>query len=184
MRHTMTGERLSGCPTWYPTRLADGSPMREHFSEQEWPLLMSSYKSNLMSSMSIGMSRLRQVHPHNPISLNLDDAKNMGIRNGDRIRVSTPGGAVEGVALVRGGIMRGAIAIEHGFGHTELGARSHQIDGEAMPHLNDLAAGVNLNELGFADPTRGNGQDNVWIDWVSGAAVRQGLPARVEKLSA
>ncbi|MES5323420.1 tetrathionate reductase subunit A [Alcaligenes phenolicus] len=184
MRHTMTGERLSGCPTWYPTRLADGSPMREHFSEQEWPLLMSSYKSNLMSSMSIGMSRLRQVHPHNPISLNLDDAKNMGIRNGDRIRVSTPGGAVEGVALVRGGIMRGAIAIEHGFGHTELGARSHQIDGEAMPHLNDLAAGVNLNELGFADPTRGNGQDNVWIDWVSGAAVRQGLPAKVEKLSA
>ncbi|MCV4640217.1 hypothetical protein OFB62_33460, partial [Escherichia coli] len=61
--------------------------MREHFSEQEWPLLMSSYKSNLMSSMSIGMSRLRQVHPHNPISLNLEDAKNMGIRNGDRIRV-------------------------------------------------------------------------------------------------
>jgi tetrathionate reductase subunit A len=43
---------------------------------------------------------------------------------------------------------------------------------------------VNLNELGFADPTRGDGQDNVWIDWVSGAAVRQGLPVRVEKLSA
>src|SRR5690606_41168601 len=113
---------------------ADGSPMREHFSEQEWPLLMSSYKSNLMSSMSIGMSRLRQVHPHNPISLNLKDAKNMGIRNGDRVRVSTPGGAVEGVALVRGGIMRGAIAIEHGFGHTELGASADQLAGYAMPH--------------------------------------------------
>lgn len=184
MRHSLTGERLSGCPSWYPTRMADGSAMREHYSEQEWPLLMSSYKSNLMSSMSIGMDRLRQVHPHNPISLNLEDAKGMGISNGDHIRVSTPGGSIEGVAMVRGGIMRGAIAIEYGFGHTELGARSHQIDGQAMPHRPDLAAGVNLNDLGFADPTRGEGQDNVWIDWVSGAAVRQGLPARVEKLSA
>lgn len=44
--------------------------MRERFTEQEWPLTMSSYKSNLMSSMSIAASRLRQVHPHNPISLN------------------------------------------------------------------------------------------------------------------
>lgn len=31
MRHSMTGERYSGCPTWYPTRFADGSSMREHF---------------------------------------------------------------------------------------------------------------------------------------------------------
>ncbi|HRL21340.1 MAG TPA: tetrathionate reductase subunit A [Alcaligenes sp.] len=181
MRHSMTGERLSGCPSWYPTRLADGSDMREHFNEQDWPFLMSSYKSNLMSSMSIGMDRLRQVHPHNPISLNQDDAGKLGIRNGDPIRVSTPGGSVDGVALVRGGIMRGAIAIEHGFGHTELGARSHTIDGQPMPHQPAFAAGVNLNELGFADPTRAPGQDNVWIDWVSGAAVRQGLPARIEK---
>ncbi|MGE8548402.1 MAG: molybdopterin dinucleotide binding domain-containing protein [Alcaligenes sp.] len=184
MRHSMTGERLSGCPSWYPTRLADGSAMRDHFTEQDWPFLMSSYKSNLMSSMSIGMDRLRQVHPHNPISLNQEDAGRLGIRNGDRVRVSTPGGSVEGVALVRGGIMRGAIAIEHGFGHTELGARAHAIDGQPMPHQPALAAGVNLNELGFADPTRGKGQDNVWIDWVSGAAVRQGLPAKVEKIMA
>lgn len=30
------------------------------------------------------------------------------------------------------------------------------------------------------DPTR-PGCRNVWVDWVSGATVRQGLPARIEK---
>ena len=35
--------------------------------------------------------------------------------------------------------------------------------------------------LGFADPTR-PAKDNVWIDWVSGAVVRQGLPVKVRKV--
>lgn len=181
MRHSMTGERLIGCPTWHPTRFADGSPMREHFSEKEWPLTMSSYKSNLMSSMSIAASRLRQVHPHNPISLNREDAQALGIANGDRIRVSTPGGSVEGVALVRAGIRKGAIAIEHGYGHKQLGTVPQWVDGQAMAHNPEHGRGVNLNTLGFADPTRPE-QDNIWVDWVSGSAVRQALPAKVEKV--
>lgn len=181
MRHSMTGESFSGCPTWYPTRLADGRAMRERYDKTQWPFLLTSYKSNLMSSMSIGMDRLRQVHPHNPISVNKDDAKRLNIRNGDKVKVTTPGGSVTGVAVVRDGVISGAAAIEHGYGHTELGARTHSIDGELMAHNPALAAGVNLNDLGFADTTRGETARNVWIDWVSGAAVRQGLPAKIEK---
>ncbi|PLC48693.1 tetrathionate reductase subunit TtrA [Pollutimonas subterranea] len=179
MRHSMTGEHYSGCPTYYPTRLGDGTPMREKFNEQEWPMLITSYKSNLMSSMSIGVDRLRQLHPHNPVSINRTDAMRLEISNGDPINIITPGGKITGVALVREGIMPGAIAIEHGYGHTELGAASHTIDGKATPHNQQLSAGVNLNELGFADPSRG-AHSNVWIDWVSGSVVRQGLPARIE----
>lgn len=181
MRHSITGERFSGCPTWYPTRLANGDAMRDHYGQEQWPFLLTSYKSNLMSSISIAASRLRQVHPHNPVSLNREDAHRLGIRNGDAIRIVTPGGNVTGVALVRQGVVSGAIAIEHGYGHTELGARSHTIDGQDMPHDPALSAGVNLNELGFADATRAD-VSNVWIDWVSGGVVRQGYPARVEKV--
>ncbi|MBF5005835.1 tetrathionate reductase subunit A [Diaphorobacter caeni] len=181
MRHSMTGERYSGCPTWYPTRFADGSAMREHFPEKDWPLSMSSYKSNLMSSMSIAASRLRQVHPHNPISLNHDDAKELGIANGDPIEVTSPGGSLRGVALVRGGIMRGAIAIEYGYGHKQLGAAAQQIDGKPMAVNPQHGNGVNLNQLGFGDPTR-PARDNVWIDWVSGAVVRQALPVKVRRV--
>ncbi|KGD92261.1 tetrathionate reductase subunit A [Achromobacter sp. RTa] len=179
-RHSMTGERYSGCPTWYPTRLADGRDMRAEYGKQDWPFLLSSFKSNLMSSMSIGVNRLRQVHPHNPVSINRQDGERLGIRNGDAVRIVTPGGAVTGLALLRDGIQPGAVAIEHGYGHTELGARAHVVDGKPMPHDPALGAGVNLNDLGFGDATRGE-HANVWIDWVSGAAVRQGLPARIER---
>ncbi|CAB3709854.1 tetrathionate reductase subunit A [Achromobacter pestifer] len=180
-RHAMTGERYSGCPTWYPARLADGRDIRVEYPAQQWPFLLSSFKSNLMSSLSIGVNRLRQVHPHNPVSINRQDGERLGIRNGDAVRIVTPGGAVTGLALLRDGIQPGAVGIEHGYGHTELGARAHVVDGKPMPHDPALAAGVNLNDLGFGDVTRGE-HANVWIDWVSGAAVRQGLPARIERV--
>lgn len=180
-RHAMTGERYSGCPTWYPARLADGRDVRAEYPAQQWPFLLSSFKSNLMSSMSIGVNRLRQVHPHNPVSINRQDGERLGIRNGDAVRIVTPGGAVTGLALLRDGIQPGAVGIEHGYGHTELGARVHVVDGKPMPHDASLSAGVNLNDLGFGDTTRGE-HANVWIDWVSGAAVRQGLPARIERV--
>ena len=180
-KHSMTGEHNSGCPTWYPTRMADGTAMRDIYTEQDWPFLLSSYKSNLMSSISIAVDRLRQVHPHNPISIHKDDAAKLGIKNGDAIRLVTPGNTTEGVAMLRSGIMRGAIAIEHGYGHKELGARAHTINGKQTPHNPAIGAGVNLNDLGFRDGTRGD-HNNVWIDWVSGAVVRQGLPARLEKV--
>ncbi len=182
MRHSMTGERLSGCPTYFPTRLADGSAMREHFPEDQWPMLMTSYKSNLMSSMSIGVARLRQVHPHNPVSVNREDAARLGIKNGDTVRITTPGSSMLATALVRDGVISGALAVEYGYGHTELGARAHTVDGKVLPNNPQHANGVNLNDLGFADPSRAPDQRNVWIDWVSGAVVRQGLPARIERV--
>ena len=181
MRHSMTGERYSGCPTWQVPRLADGTPMREKYPEKDWPMLMSSYKSNLMGSMSIGVSRLRQVHPHNPISIHRDDAARLGIGNGQKIRVTGPGGSITGVSIVREGIMPGAIAVEYGYGHKELGARTHSIDGKPLAANAALGAGVNMNEMGLVDVTRGEQQPNGWVEAISGAAVRQGLPVRVER---
>lgn len=88
---------------------------------------------------------------------------------------------MQGVALVRAGIQKGAIAIEHGYGHKQLGAVPQWVDGQPTAHNPKHGNGVNLNNLGFADPTRPE-KDNIWVDWVSGAAVRQALPARVEKI--
>lgn len=181
-KHSMTGENNSGCPTYYPTRLADGSSMRDVYSTDEYPMLITSYKSNLMSSMSIGIDRLRQVHPHNPISINKKDAAAHGINNGDKVRVVSPGGSVEGVALVRDGIQKNAIAIEHGYGHWELGVREHSIDGEKTGTNPEYSAGVLINRLGFRDTTRGD-QKNIWVDWGSGGVVRQGMPVRLEKVA-
>lgn len=181
VRHSMTGERLSGCPTWYPLRFADGSPMEAHYPEQEWPFRLSSHKSHLQSAMSIGSARLRQIHPFNPVGISRQDAERLGIQSGDRVRLVTPGGQAEAVAQVRDGVIPGAIIIEHGFGHRELGAREHIIDGKPLPADPAIGAGVNLNDLGLVDPTREI--SNAWTDWVTGAAVRQALPAKIEKIA-
>ena len=75
------------------------------------------------------------------------------------------------------GVMPGVIAVEHGYGHRELGARAHHIGEQQQPHKPQLAAGININDLGLADPTYPG--RSVWVDTVSGASVRNGLPARL-----
>ena len=44
----------------------------------------------------------------------------------------------------------------------------------------ELAAGINLNDLGLPDPSAGG--QGIWLDPVAGSAVRQGLPARIERV--
>ena len=179
-RHSQSGRFLSGTPRFFRPQLADGTPLNEAFKPAQWPLLLTSYKSHTMSSMSIGSDRLRQVNPSNRVRLNAQTAAQLGIESGDRVRVSTPDGSVIGVAECVAGVQADAIAIEHGFGHKELGAREHWIDGQKVVANPLRGAGVNLNDLAVLDPSR-HGRYPL-VDWAIGSSARQGLPARVEKL--
>lgn len=179
---SQTGKHHRGVPQFVIPSLADGTPMREVFSEKEWPLLAFSFKSNLMNPYAAGLDRLRMIKPYNPVLLHEADARLFGIEHGDTIEIESPGGKVTGTALVTKGVMRGALGIEHGFGHRELGAAEHRIDGEKYGGNPWIGAGVSLNDLGFADPTRSVA--GTWLEPISGAAVRQGLPVRVRAVSA
>ena len=179
-RSAMTGKRFVGVARWVDPSFADGTPMRQKFPASDWPLLLSSQKSVLMNSYSIGVDRLRGIHSDNPVSINIEDAGALSIKNGDRIRITTPTGSVEGTALVRHGVMRGAAVVEHGYGHRELGARAHSIGGALQPANPELTAGINLNDIGMVDPTLK--APGVWLDPVAGSAIRQGIPARISRL--
>lgn len=179
-RHAITGERYSGCPAWYPSRLSDGRSVDDIFPVQQWPLKLISFKSNTMASASTVIPRLHHLKPTNLVALNPEDGKRYGLTHGDTARITTPGGHVEAQISLLHGVMPGVIAIEHGYGHREMGAAQHYLDGEAMAVDTQIKAGVNLNDLGFADPTRK--VTNTWLDWVSGASVRQGLPAKIERV--
>ncbi|MCO4157572.1 tetrathionate reductase subunit TtrA [Citrobacter amalonaticus] len=179
-RHAITGERYSGCPAWYPARLSDGRSVDELFPLAQWPLKLISFKSNTMASASAVIPRLHHVKPVNLVALNPQDGRRFGLSHGDTVRITTPGGQVEAQISLLHGVMPGVIAIEHGYGHREMGGVQHTLDGEPLPFDAKVKSGINLNDLGFADPTRK--VSNTWLDWVSGAAVRQGLPARIERL--
>lgn len=178
-RHAITGERYSGCPAWYPSRLSDGRSVDELFPVKQWPLKLISFKSNTMASASAVIPRLLHLKPSNLVALNPQDGERYGLAHGDIARITTPGGEVEAHISLLSGVMPGVIAIEHGYGHREMGAAQHTLDGEPMPFDAQIKSGINLNDLGFADPTRQ--VSNTWLDWVSGAAVRQGLPAKIER---
>ncbi|TDL81091.1 tetrathionate reductase subunit TtrA [Palleronia sediminis] len=175
-----TGRRHRGVPEFRRAELSDGTPMRDLFPEDDWPLLAFSFKSNIFNSYAAGLDRLRMIKPYNPVLIHTADARRAGIAHGDTLEIESPGGRAIGIALVGEGVMRGALGIEHGFGHSELGATRHLIDGE--PHGGNpwIGAGVNLNALGFADPTRRVA--GTWLEPISGASVRQGLPVRIRKL--
>lgn len=179
---TSTGKRFAGQPKFQQAHFYDGTLMRDAYPLQEWPLLAFSFKSNLMNSYSVGLERLRMIKPYNPVLLHKDDAERFGVAHGDTVEIESPGGKVIGLALVSAGVMPGAIGIEHGFGHKELGASEHRVDGEPQPALDWIGAGVNLNDLGFADPTRQE-VPSTWLEHVSGASIRQGLPVRVRVLA-
>ena len=98
---------------------------------------------------------------------------------GDLAEISTPTGSLKARVMVHAGVTPGVAAVEHGFGHRELGARAHRIGKAQQPENKRLAAGVNLNDVGLIDPTRPDKAP--WVDSVSGAAVRNGLPARISR---
>jgi tetrathionate reductase subunit A len=178
-KNSLSGKRNCGCGTWIEPAFVDGTPVRKIYPAKEWPLQLTSYKSALQNPYSIGATRLLAVHPENPVLVHPDDAQDLGIAMGDRVEIATPGGSLMARVMVHPGIVRGVAAFEHGFGHRELGARAHRIGGQSQPKDERLAAGVNLNDIGLLDPTRPDKAP--WVDAISGAAVRNGLPARIRR---
>ncbi len=179
-KNSLSGKRFAGTPAWREAAFADGTPLRKKYPQAQWPLQLISYKSPLQNSYSIGVRSLRGLHPDNPVAVHPDDAAPLGLHSGDQIYLETPGGRVKATVMLRQGVQRGVLAVEHGFGHREFGARAHRIGDKAMPHEPAIGAGINLNDLGLSDPTLGG--RNVFLDPVAGTTVRQGLPARLVRL--
>lgn len=176
-KNSLSGKRNRGCGTWKEPAFADGTPVRKVYPASEWPLELVSYKSALQNSYSIGATALLAVHPENPVLIHPDDAQRLKLAMGDLAEITTPGASLKARVMIHAGITPGVAAVEHGFGHRELGARPHRIGNERQPEDKRLAVGININDLGLLDPTR---QDKApWVDAISGTAVRNGLPAKI-----
>ncbi len=70
-------------------------------------------------SMNSWLNELPGLHPsgrHNDVVIHPDDAAALGISEGDRVRVSSPVGAIELAASVNARPRRGVVVIDHGWG--------------------------------------------------------------------
>jgi anaerobic selenocysteine-containing dehydrogenase len=132
-------------PIGFPLRLIG---MREARSENSWmhnaPLLMRGDR---------GPRAL----------INVEDAKERGIADGDEVAVRSPYGKIELPATLTEDIVVGAVAVPHGWGHNGTGGW----------RLANGVGGVNVNDLTSNDPDD--------VESLSGMAWLSGIPIEVER---
>ena len=149
-----TGEKLSGTLTNDPERFADNSTLEDHYSREEYPFRSTNYKPRFRSISFLANSPImRDLCDHNYLELNRDDAKALGIKDGDTIKITNPSGDVmEGEAMVRGGIAEGTFGVAYGYGHRAYGAQDVAIEGEET-RKGDPAIGSGIHLQTMLDPT-------------------------------
>jgi anaerobic selenocysteine-containing dehydrogenase len=131
-------------PNDYPMRLIG---MRQPRSENSWlhnsPLLMRG-------------DRIHRALMH------LEDAAQRRIADGDTVEVSSPHGRIALPVSLTADIVRGTIAIPHGWGHKGTGGWQ----------LANRAGGANVNQLMSTDP--GDVEALAGMSWLTGVPVQVG----------
>jgi anaerobic selenocysteine-containing dehydrogenase len=115
---------------------------------------VNSWSHNLPSLVTGPMRCVLYIHPA--------DAAEFGISTGDWVRVTSRVGALEVPVRLTDSVMPGVVVLPHGYGHRGEGIRLQV----AAEH-----AGASINDL--TDPAE--------IDPLSGNAVLNGVPVRVER---
>lgn len=161
-------------------QFSDGSLITDHYSREEFPFASTNYKAKFRSvTMQANNPILRDLCAHNYLEINRDDAQELGISDGEQIRITNAGGDVmEGVAMVRGGIAKGTFAVAWSYGHRAFGTKDLDIDGEVTRGNPAIGAGVHLATM--LDPTV---EDGIYpfADNVGAEPARCGGMYKIEK---
>ena len=176
------GEHYSGGLTYNPQRFADMSLVSDHYSLEEFPFTASESKPRFRSITRLADSPImRGLCAHNYVRINDEDAAELGIMDGDMVRAVTPAGDItEGVAMVRGGQVKGAFSVCFGYEHINYGAQSVEVDGVVTPGDPAIAAGTRLKTM--LDPTVTDDETlMIWADNTASSPGRCGGIYKIEK---
>ena len=96
---------------------------------------------------------LRNLNKTNAIEINPQDAVQLGLKDGQKVKlIAATGGEAVGMLKVRPGIARGAVAVAFGYGHWEYGARAYQMGDKTGGGDPSRGTGVNLASISMTDP--------------------------------
>jgi anaerobic selenocysteine-containing dehydrogenase len=140
-RDSMTGELFDPLPKFDPIRHSDGTPVNDGAG---YPYRLITYKSVRHGQARTATNPwLMLLAPENFVEVSSADAAELRLVTGDMVKVTSPSnaGGITGRVRVTEGLRPGVVAISHHYGHWELGARPHEVDGVKMGH----------------DPSRGGG---------------------------
>lgn len=144
---------LPGTAGYSPQLFANLSPMSDVYDLDEYAFTASEHKPRFRSvSMLSNSPIMRDLCDHNYVEMNRDDAKSLGISDGDLVRAITPRGDVtSGEAMVRAGQVRGAFSTSFGYGHDNYGAQDIEIDGSMEQGNPAIGTGTRVQTM--LDPT-------------------------------
>lgn len=142
-KHSITSERFSGVPMFRPLESMDGHIVT---FPAEYPLHLFTYKEiwGGQSRTSGNYAAQLALMPENFVYLNQVDANQLGLVDGDIVRLQGPGfggefaiasgqtAQVQGMVKAIQGIRPGAVMVSWHYGHWAYGARDIEIDGQTI----------------------------------------------------
>jgi anaerobic selenocysteine-containing dehydrogenase len=188
--NTMTGKPFVGYTKYIPAGL---SSTGEEIPHDGYDLHLITYKTMTMAkARGISNYWTLAVVPEGYLLINSQDAKKLGIQDGDTIRItssSNPKGEYDlqngrkhpivGKAKVSEGIRPGVVAFPLGFGHWASGAADMEIDGTLVKGDPRRAVPLMANGAMQLDPVMGN---VTLSDLAGGSAVFYDSMVKVEKV--
>lgn len=148
-KNCYSGKGVSATLRYNPETFSDLSPVEEHYSREEYPFTASEHKPRFRTvSMLSNSPIMRDLCSHNYLEINEEDAAELGIKDGDKVRAVTPLGDVsEGEAMVRAGQAKGAFSLSFGYEHLNYGAQDITVDGKTAKGNPAIAAGVRIHQM-------------------------------------
>ena len=181
-KDSYTGECWDGQPICDVDRFWDGSAVRDHYSEKDYPFVFTTFKSHLRSPYSAVLPRVTAIEKHNFVQMNVRDAQALGLKTGDKVRVVTPRNTfIEGPLQADDTVAQGTVVVPTGYGHTQFGAATMEVDGQVIKGDKARAGGMAVNPFNIVDPTRKGA--SLYRDRVFGSTARHGVPVKVEKVA-
>lgn len=83
--------------------------------------ILTTFKSNLMGSGTANSKWAREILHENRLWISTKVAKQLGIKNNDRVRVTSPVGSLRAKVLTTSRIHPDSVALAEGLGHTAVG---------------------------------------------------------------
>jgi tetrathionate reductase subunit A len=177
-KDAFTGKSFHGLARYVPIADTMGKDTKE--LAKGYPLhLITQRDIRHTKSRTITMPYLTDLMPENGIIIHTSDAKKIGVKSGDRVKVISATN-VDGVWDLKQGrkkpmvgkvqvtetIKPGVITFTLGHGHWSAGAEDVTIDGKVIPADVRRAAGVHANAAMWIDP---NLKNTCMIDKVGGS---------------
>ncbi|MEX2564727.1 MAG: molybdopterin-dependent oxidoreductase [Cyclobacteriaceae bacterium] len=189
-KNALTGESFIGYPKYLPLADSIGNPLKRG----DDTLHMITHKEIFHTkSRTPGNKLLKELYPINHVLINPIDAERLGLKNLDKVRItsdSNPEGIWElpnygkkhmiGQIKFTEGMRPGVMGYSLGFGHWAYGSQDVEIDNEVLKGDPDRGVGFHANAAMMIDPHL----KNVSLqDMVGGSVSFYDSPIRLEKVT-